>query len=235
MSYYRSWLAEEKKWIGKYQKKIIALSLCKVIPMTLLGLCAIFGAMTYMEDGNAGIGILGGLGFGLFISFCYFMILLASLRPGRYVKKIQSVVRQMQMDEAEKEQLAHEMMETDVSQWRCVSYTMQGHGSNGTPARFRITPHYAFLEGSSPYAILVRLSDIAQVQPEEEKKIHTQYGAQIKTHEFFTLFTIGFYKREKMDKKQLPEKAMGFFDQEIRDQVYALIVKQIEENRNMCK
>lgn len=233
MNWYRRWLGEEKKWIGKYQNKIIALSLSKVIPLTLLGLCAIFGAMTYMEDGNAGVGILGGLGFGLFISICYFMILLAALRPGRYVRKIQSAVKQMQMDEAEKELLAHEMLETDVSQWRCVSYIMQGHGSNGTPARFRITPHYAFLEGSSPYAILVRLSDIAEVQPEEEKKIRTQYGAQMKTHEFFTLFTISFYEKEKTSAKQLPEHAMGFFDREIRDQVYALIVKQIEENRTM--
>lgn len=231
MHWYKRWLEEEKKWIGKYQNKMIALSLCKVIPMTLFGLCAVFGAMTYMEDGNTGIGILGGLGFGLFISFCYFIILLAALRPGRYVRKIQSAVRQMQMDEAEMEQLAQEMLETDVNQWRCVSYVMQGHGSNGTPARFRITPHYAFLEGSSPYAILVRLSDIVEVQSEEEKKIRTQYGTQIKTHEFFTLFTIGFYEKEKTGKKQLPEYAMGFFDQKIRDQIYTLIVKQIEENK----
>lgn len=134
------------------------------------------------------------------------------------------------MDAQEKEQLAHEMLETNISTWRCISYKLNGHGSRQTPARFRITPHYAFLEGSSPYAILVRLSDIAEVLQEEERKIHTQYGMQTKTYEVFTLYTISFYQKRKVNKAQLPEQAMGFFERNIRDQVYESITRQMAEN-----
>ncbi len=232
MNSYQNWIQEEKKWIGKYQKKIIIMSVLKVIPATLIGLSVFFGAVTYLQDGDAGIGIMGGFAMGIMVSAVYLLILILALRPGRYVRKIQSAVKQLQMDEEEREQLAREMLETDVSQWRCVSYEMVGHGSNHTPARFRITPHYAFLEGSSPYAILVRLSDIAEVHPEEEKKMRTQYGTQTRMHEFFTLYTIGFYETTKNNGKQLPEYAMGFFDQKIRDQIYVLLIKQMEENSN---
>lgn len=86
-----------------------------------------------------------------------------------------------------------EMLDTDVSTWRCISYELSGHGSKQTPARFRITPYYAFLEGSSPY-------------------------------------TISFYQKAKTGKDQLPEQAMGFFEKDIRDRVYELIVKQRAEN-----
>lgn len=61
MNRYQKWLHEEKKWIGKYQKKIIAKSILKVVPATLIGLCTLFGIMTYVEEKNAGIGIAGGL------------------------------------------------------------------------------------------------------------------------------------------------------------------------------
>lgn len=230
MNWYQKWLHEEKRWIGKYKNKIITMSILKVIPATLIGLCAIFGGMTYVEEKNAWIGIAGGLMFGIFISAVYLFLLLAGLRPGRYVRMIKSAVKQLHLDDGEKEQLAHEMLETDVSTWRCISYEMNGHGSGQTPARFRITPHYAFLEGSSPYAILVRLSDIAEVLPEEERKIHTRYGTQTKTHEIFTLYTISFYQKAKGSKDQLPEQAMGFFEKDIRDQAYECILKQLEEN-----
>lgn len=230
MNWYQKWLHEEKKWIGKYQKKIIAMSILKVVPATLIGLCTLFGIMTYVEEKNAGIGIAGGLVFGILVSGFYLLILLAGLRPGRYVRMIKSAVKQLHMDETEKEQLAHEMLETDVSTWRCISYVLDGHGSRQTPARFRITPHYAFLEGSSPYAILVRLSDVAEVLPEEERKTHTQYGTQTKTHEVFTLYTISFYQKARAGKDRLPEQAMGFFVKDIRDQAYELIAKQMAEN-----
>ncbi len=230
MDWYQKWLQEEKGWIGKYQNKIITMSILKVVPATLIGLCAIFGGMTYVEEKNAGIGIIGGLMFGIFISAIYLFFLLVGLRPGRYVRMIESAVKQLHLDDQEKVQLAHEMLETDVSTWRCIPYELIGHGSRQTPARFRITPHYAFLEGSSPYAILVRLSDIAEILQGEERKLHTQYGTQTKTHEIFTLYTISFYQKAKVSKDQLPEQAMGFFDKDIRDRVYELISKQLAEN-----
>ena len=207
------------------------MSILKVIPATLIGLCVLFGIMTYVDEGNAGIGIVGGLVFGLIVSAFYLLILIPALSPGRYVRKIKSTVKQLHMDDKEKEQLAHEMLETDVSTWRCLPYVMSGHGSKQTPARFRITPHYALLEGSYPYAILVRLSDIAEVLPAEERKTHTIHGAQMNRYETFTLYTISFYEKARVSDDQLPEQAMGFFDQDIRDKVFQLILRQLEENK----
>lgn len=231
MDWYQKWLYEEKKWIGEYQKKIIAMSILKVIPATLIGLCVLFGIMTYLDEGNAGTGVAGGLMLGIIVSVFYLLILLPGLSPGRYVRKIKSAVRQLHMDEKEKEQLAHEMLETDTSTWRCLSYVIDGHGSKQTPARFRITPHYAFLEGSYPYAIMVRLSDIAEVLPEEERKTHTVHGAQMNRYEAFTLYTICFYGKGGAGDERLPEQAMGFFSQDIRDKVFGLIIRQVEENK----
>lgn len=230
MNWYQQWLDEERKWIGKYQNKIIIMNILKVVPATLIGLCVIYGGITYAEEKNAGIGIIGGLTLGIVISGIYLLILLVGLRPGKYVGMINSTVKRLHLNAQEKEQLAHEMLETDISTWRCISYKLNGHGSRQTPARFRITPHYAFLEGSSPYAILVRLSDIAEVLQEEERKMHTQYGAQTKTYEVFTLYTISFYQKRKVNKAQLPEQAMGFFEQSVRDQVYESITRQLAEN-----
>ena len=34
----------------------------------------------------------------------------------------------------------------------------------GTPARVILTPHYILQEGSTPYAVLIRLSDIAEIR-----------------------------------------------------------------------
>lgn len=230
MNWYQKWLYEEKKWIGAYQKKIITMSVLKVIPATIIGLCAFFGIMTYVQGEGAGIGIMGGIMAGIFVSAFYLLILIPGLRPGRYVKMIRSAVDQLQMDEGEKEELAHEMLETDVSKWRCISFVLNGHGSKQTPARFRVTPHYAFLEGCSPYAILVRLADIAKVCPQEERKTHTQYGTQVKTYERFTLYTISFYKKERDSSEELPDQAMGFFSKEIRDQAFKLLIGQMEDS-----
>lgn len=230
MDWYQKWLHEEKRWIGEYKNKVITMSILKVIPATNIGLCAIFGGVTYVEEKNAWIGITGGLALGIFISAIYLFILLMGLRPGRYVRKIKSAVKSLHLDDSEKEQLAHEMLESDVSTWRCISYELNGHGSRQTPARFRITPHYAFLEGSSPYAILVRLSDVAEVIPEEERKTYTRYGTQTRIYEIFTLYTLSFYQKPKVSNNQLPEQAMGFFEKDIRDSVYELVAKQLEEN-----
>lgn len=82
MNWYQKWLHEEKRWIGKYQNKIITMSILKVVPATLLGLCAIFGGMTYVEEKNARNGIIGDLTFGIFISANYLFILLVGLRRG---------------------------------------------------------------------------------------------------------------------------------------------------------
>lgn len=95
MDWYQQWLDEERKWIGKYQNKIIATSILKVVPATLIGLCVIYGGITYVEEKNVGIGIIGGLTLGIVISGIYLLILLAGLRPGKYVGMINLAVKRI--------------------------------------------------------------------------------------------------------------------------------------------
>lgn len=230
MNWYQKWLQEEKKWIGAYQKKIFRMSILQVIPATLIGLAALFGFLSAVGGDNFLDGAGAGLMLGALVSIVYLLILIPALSPSRYVRKIKSTVKKMNMDETEQQQLAHELLDTNISKWRCISFVINGHGSKATPGRFRITPHYAFLEGSYPYAILVRLSDILEVYTGEETKTRTQYGAQTKSYDIFTLHTILFYKNPRTTASPYADEAMGFFDAGIRNQCYELIMKQMEEN-----
>lgn len=230
MDYYQQWLQEEKDWIGAYQKKIIRMSILQVIPGTLIGLAALFGLLGVAGGNNFLEGAGAGLMLGILVTAFYLLILIPSLSPKRYVRKVKSAVKQLKMEEAEKQRLAREMIKATTDKERCISYAINGHGSKQTPARFRITPHYVLLEGSYPYAILVRLSDIAQVLADEETKTHTHYGTQIKRYEIFTLHTILFYKNPRMSPYESADYGMGFFDANIRNRCYELILRQIREN-----
>lgn len=229
MNWYKRWLSKEKEWIGAYQRKIMLMSVLKVIPATLFGLCIFFSVMTYINGGGIMIGIIGGVSLGMCICLFYMLILRIGLNPKLYVRQINAAVQEMDMNEEEKEQLAHEMLETDISSWQCVSFTYVGHGSAATPARFRITPHYAFLEGGVPYANLVRLSDVRNISCKEEKKEYTNHKTQVTIHEFYTAYMIVFDKNNA-DHKNLEPVMMEFYEEEIRDKVYKLIKNQLAEN-----
>ena len=85
----------------------------------------------------------------------------------------------------------------------------------------------ALLVGGYPYAILVRLRDIAEIRPGQEKKLETRRGAQTRAASITTLYTIGFYRRDRADRdlkpEDLPDEAMGFFSQEVRDKALAML------------
>ena len=170
-------------------------------------------------------GAVGGFIFGLIVCGFYLLILLPGLNPNRYVKKIDKAVRKMNMTEAEKEQLGQEMLVADGN--HIISYKMSVPGSKDTPVRFVRTPHYAYLAGSSPYAILVRLSDIAQIVASEEIKDMVQRGAKTKTYYKITLYTIGFFRRDRAERglseNEYPDEAMGFFQSDIRDRALELL------------
>lgn len=235
MNWYQKWLQEEKEWIGIYQKKVLRMSILQVIPGTLIGLAALFGLLSVVGGDNFLEGAGSGLMLGVFVAVIYLLFLILALSPSRYVRKIKSAVKKMNMDETEKQQLARELLDTNISKWRCISFVIDGHGSRATPGRFRITPHYAFLEGSYPYAILVRLSDMLEVYTGEETKTRAQHGAQTRTFDIFTLHTILFYKNPRTTAAPYADQAMGFFDANIRNQCYELIVKQMEENKEHQK
>lgn len=227
MDTYQKWLQSEKEWIDTYCKKTRKQFFCITMPLVLAVLTILFGAMSAMDGSTEDIiyGALGGCMMGLFICGIVLLFLLPGLSPARYVKKIEKNVRELSLSETEKEQLAQEMLSADEK--HKVSYTITGAGAKGTPARFVLTPHFAFLEGSTPYSILVRLSDIAWISGGEERKMATQRGAKTSTVYSFTLHTVGFYRKDRalhnLSDTDLPDYAYGFFKEETRDQVMGLL------------
>ncbi|MEY8337399.1 hypothetical protein AALB16_05090 [Lachnospiraceae bacterium 62-35] len=228
MNSYEEWLISEKQWIGVYCRKTIKKMVCLTIPMAIVIMTALFAGLA-LSSGEKTEGILesasGGFFMGLMISAVFLMFLLPGLRPGRYVKKIRSNVKKLALTDGEKEQLGREMLAADKD--HIISYTLTGPNSKGTPARFILTPHYAFLEGSYPYSILVRLSDIREIRMDEEEKTAVTRRAKTKTYYRFTLFTIGFFQKDRVEQESedFPDIAMGFFDASIR----ARIMKLLEE------
>lgn len=228
MSYYENWLIAEKKWIDEYCGKIRRRSLFVVAPLVLVGFAVLFGALGFVSENSVSGALEGaaaGLMLGVIIDAVYLLIMLPALRPGRYAKKIDKNVRSLNLTDAEKEQLGREMLEADEK--HKISYQMIGPKSKETPARFVLTPHFAFLEGSSPYSILVRLSDITEIRPAQERKDTVEYHAKSKTYYKFTLYTIGFFRRDRAERgladSPYPDVAMGFFQKETRDRVLALL------------
>lgn len=228
MNNYEKWLNAEKEWIDVYCKKIRNRSLFVVTPIVLVCMAAFFGGMALLNGGGTSDALMGaasGLMTGIFVCAIYLLIMFLNLRSGKYSRLIDKSVAELKLTAAEKEELGTEMLAADDR--HKISYKMVGHNSKGTPARFVLTPHYAFLEGSYPYSILVRLSDIAQIRPSQEQKNTTSYGAKTKTYHSYTLYTIGFYRKDRSKHghadNPYPDAAMGFFQENIRDDVLALL------------
>ena len=225
---YERWLQEEMKWIGVYCNKMRRQALFVTTPCILLGAAVLIGALAAFGGGSLtdfGYGAFGGFFAGVMICGIYLLVLLPGLRPKRYAKKLNKCVRGLSLSEAEKEELAQEMLKADERHKIC--YTITGPGSKGTPGRFVLTPHFALSEGGYPYGILVRLSDIAVIRRSEEKKTATERRAKSKTVYWFTLYTIGFYRKDRFQRglteTDLPDEAFGFFDREIRERVIQLL------------
>lgn len=226
MDVYKEWLKEEKKWIGKYRKRTFRKVCLKVVPITLGGMALLFGVMMALDGGGKEAffeGAIGGIMIGLFPVLFYLLFFWFGLRPGNYAWLIQHNVEELGLTESEQELLGGEMLRAFQEPNSVIEFEMVGPKVNHTPARFVLTPHFAFLEGGSPYSILVRLSDIAWIQSGEEEKTAVKHGTKINTHYSFTLYNIGFYKKERQyfgaSEEKLPDIAMGFFQKEIRNQV----------------
>ena len=229
-SAYQNWLKKEEEWIGAYCSRIRKNSILTVVPLTILLLAVLFGGMALLGGGSTQdllTGMVGGLFLGLIICAFYLAVLLLQLRPGRYVQKIEQSVKALSANDMEKEFLGREMLAALEGGEQVLSYQMIGPNSNGTPARVILTPHYILQEGSSPYAVLVRLSDIAEVKTGSEQKMAVTHGAKSKTCHHFTLYTIGFYRKDRFDRglseNDPPDYAMGFFQENLRDSAAGMI------------
>ena len=225
-SAYQAWLNKDREWIGAYCSRTRKSSLTKVVPLTLPLTALMLGGIGLLNGGGiSGLvtGAVGGLLFGLIICGVYLAILLAKLSPARYTQKLEQSVRELSLNESERERLGTEMLAALERGEGVLPYQMAGPNSKGTPARVILTPHYILQEGSTPYAVLIRLSDVAEIRTGAERKIATTHGGSRKTHHYFTLYSIGFYRKDRfergLDGNDLPDSAMGFFQEELRNDV----------------
>lgn len=229
-STYQAWLNKDREWIGDYCSRTRRSSLTKVVPLTLLLTALVFGGMGLLNGGGVSglvTGAVGGLLFGLVVCGIYLAILTVNLSPARYTQKLEQSVRELSLNESEREQLGTEMLAALERGEGVLPYQMVGPNSKGTPARVILTPHYILQEGSTPYAVLIRLSDIAEIGTGSERKIATTHGGSSKTHHYFTLYSIGFYRKDRfergLEEDGLPDSAMGFFQEELRDDVVKMM------------
>ena len=167
------------------------------------------------------------------IDFYYKKNALLFLRPGRYTKKIDKDVKQLGLSDEEKEQLGKEMLEADER--HRISFkeetgevTLAGHKPEGTFARFVLTPHYAFLESSYPYSVLVRLSDIAEICPSQKQEDTVTYKGETRTYHFdHTMYVIDFYRKDRAERgfadDPHPDVVMDFFREDIWNEVLELL------------
>ncbi len=231
-SMYQKWLDAEAEWIGAYCRRTRKNSILKITPLTLVLSALLFGGLAVLGDGIDGLltGVAGGLVLGIVVCAFYLAILFVSLRPARYIRKIEQCVQETGIGETEREQLGQEMLDALEHEEQVMSYEMWGPNVKGTPAKVLVTRSYVFQEGSAPYALLIRRSDIAEVRLGSERKTAVTRGAKTKTYHHFTLYSIGFYRKDRfergLERDNLPDAAMGFFQEELRDAA----VKMLEES-----
>ena len=128
-STYQAWLNKDREWIGDYCSRTRKSSLTKVVPLTLLLTALVLGGMGLLNGGGVpGLvtGVIGGLVFGLVVCGIYLAILMPSLTPARYTRKLEQSVQELSMDETEREQLGKEMLAALESGKGVVSYQMVG-------------------------------------------------------------------------------------------------------------
>lgn len=233
---YEKWVQQEKGWMGTYRKKVLKKVVFLSLPLAAISLGVLFAGMNLFTGGStqeAIEGFTGGAIFGIFIIGCYILILLPGLSGGRMAKGIGKAVKMIKLSEAEKEQLGKEMLEVSGKADSRLDFEMVGPKTNHTPASVIVTEHYAYMRGGSPLVNLVRFSDVERIETSEESHTATQRGSQVKTVYHYTLHCIGFYYRNRAERgtagSELPDQAMGFFDEGIRDRAYQMMQKAFEQ------
>ncbi len=228
-TYFNEWLEQEKKWMSDYRRRAVGMMTKKVLPATVIILAVLFGLMGFMGGSTeeAIMMAVSGVVVGLFITGVILLLMLPGLRSGRMEKGIRKAVKQIGMDEREKEELAREMLEAAREAGSHMDFQMTGPGSNGTPASVLVSPHYVYMRGGQPLVNLVRLADCEEIRRDEEQKTMTQSNGRRRTIYRFTLYTIGFYLKGITQTGAKGERlygaAMGFFSRQLRDEAYELI------------
>lgn len=230
VSSYQSWLEYEAVWIGGYRRKLMRTTTHVTIPAVLVLMALLLGGLAFVDGMSAAgalMGAVSGLAVGLAVCLPFYLLLRFGLRDSKYRRLVEQAVETAGVTEPEREQLGAELLAARDDPKSRIYFEMKSMNSNSTPARFMVTPHYALLVGGYPYAILVRLGDMAEIRANQEKKLETRRGTQTRAARLLTLYSIGFYRRDRADRGlspgDLPDEAMGFFSQRVRDDALKLL------------
>lgn len=230
---YQKWMDYEERWLDGYRKKTMRTTTHVTIPVTMAFLALFFAGLSFvdrMDPADALYGGLGGLLAGAVVCGFFYLCLRFGLRKSKYRRLIRQAVEGLALPPGEEDQLAAEMLAAVDDPKRRFYFEQNSMNAKGTPARFVLTPRYACLMGGYPYAIFVRLADIGEIHPGAEKKLETRRGAKTRSAQIRTLYTIGFYRRDRADRglgpEDLPDEAMGFFSQRLRDRALEMLREQ---------
>ncbi len=225
-TYYKEWLDSGAAWMKAYRKQVLRKYICFILPAVIVFWPAIAAGATAVNDGSAeniAGSVFAGALMGGVLCCVFLLCLLPGLSPQRMRRNINCTVKLLQMGETEKEQLGREMLEAQKNPDRVLDYQVIGPNSKKTPARFLLSHGYACLWGGYPLVILVRLSDVAEIRAEKERKTAVTHGAKTNTYHSFHLHTIIFYYK---NSEQNGDNGMGFFDKTIRNKVFEMLQKQ---------
>lgn len=223
--YLEQWLTKEKQWMKEYRKKVLKSTFTKAYPISLAIMAVLWCGVSVLAGGieNLWIGLVVTVGTAVFLALILLLALLPMSKPKRLVKFIKKGMKRLGMSENEQEQLAREMLEAAEDPQRVFRYEMKGPASR-MPQCFTMSPHYAYLKGSYPLAILVRMSDVAEVVTERQRKMTVYDPAQNGAWRSYPAFVIGFYykRRTKKDLAQ-PDVSLIFYDEGLRNKVLEMI------------
>lgn len=235
--YFDQWVKREEGWMNGHRKRTMRNQLFIAAPFTVLILALLgagLSATSHPQAPNLSAlalqGAMAGAAAGLVIMVIVLLALLAGLRAGRMRSAIEKAVKELGMDEREREQLGLEMLDALQRPNQMLEFKMKGPGSNNTPARLLTAPQYLYLCGSSPLVILVRRADVEHEEAGQEEKLVTVRRGNTLRNIKVNLYTIYFYHRSSRERRLegsgLADSAMGFFDRGIRDRAFAMIEQE---------
>ncbi len=219
---FENWVETEKKWIAEYRKRTMHQLTHITAPLVIGVLVIFFAAMQLLGGASVADTIITAIGAAI-MGFAIMMIPILVVRAGvsdkRMQKAIMRAVKELNLGEAEQYQLAREMMDAYGSPEKELAFESKAPASNNPlPVCVTVTKHFAYIKGDNPLVNIIRRSDVDHVEPFEEERQSTRYGAQTKTYYTYNVYAIKFIGRD--------EKEVGsffFFSEQIRNSVLNML------------